>query len=324
MAYKVVLDAGHGGYDTGATGYGRVEKDDNLELTLAVGKALQNLGVDVEYTRTDDRYDSPLKKAQMANEAGADLFVSIHRNAATYNNRYNGVQTLIYDEQGIKKEVADAINEALSEVGFKNVGTETRKNLTVLKRTEMPALLVEAGFIDSEIDNQIWDESFDEMAQAIADAIYNTAVVPYNRMYPTNSDTVRSTENTVTNETEIPYLETEMPEPMNRTIGTQEDDVAESYFETVRNGKKVFCYCYPKPEPEEEPFYQIQTGLFRVYQNAVNMKRKLERDGYPVVIQLYKDLYAVRTGFYSGLKEANEAEKNLRKKGYDTLIIATR
>ena len=55
MAYKIVLDAGHGGTDPGAIYKERKEKDDNLELTLAVGKILEDNGIDVVYTRTTDR-----------------------------------------------------------------------------------------------------------------------------------------------------------------------------------------------------------------------------------------------------------------------------
>ena len=57
MAITIALDAGHGGYDNGATYQGRREKDDTLDLTLAVGDYLQKNGVDVVYTRTEDQYD---------------------------------------------------------------------------------------------------------------------------------------------------------------------------------------------------------------------------------------------------------------------------
>ena len=79
MAYKIVLDAGHGGEDPGAVYKDRKEKDDNLKLTLAVGKILEENGVDVVYTRTTDIYQSPFEKAKAANEAGADFFISFHR-----------------------------------------------------------------------------------------------------------------------------------------------------------------------------------------------------------------------------------------------------
>ena len=72
MPYTIALDAGHGGANPGATYNGRQEKDDALRLTLAVGRLLENAGMNVVYTRTDDIYDSPARKAEKANEAGAD------------------------------------------------------------------------------------------------------------------------------------------------------------------------------------------------------------------------------------------------------------
>ena len=63
------LQSAHGGRDPGAVYQGRQEKDDTLRLTLAIGEILQNNGIDVEYTRTTDIYESPLQKAQEANAA---------------------------------------------------------------------------------------------------------------------------------------------------------------------------------------------------------------------------------------------------------------
>ena len=80
MPYSIMLDAGHGGRDPGAVYNGRQEKDDTLKLTLAVGQILEDRGLDVEYTRTTDIYETPVQKAREANEAGVDYFVSIHRN----------------------------------------------------------------------------------------------------------------------------------------------------------------------------------------------------------------------------------------------------
>ncbi|MGN0383505.1 MAG: N-acetylmuramoyl-L-alanine amidase [Eubacterium sp.] len=174
MAYTVVIDAGHGGTDPGATFEGRQEKDDNLNLALAVGQILSDNGIDVKYTRTTDVYDTPFQKATFANEAGADFFVSLHRNSGPVANAYEGVETLVYDDSGIKADMARNINRNLEEIGFKNLGVTERPNLVVLKRTKMPAVLVEAGFINSYADNERFDELFNETAQAIADGILET------------------------------------------------------------------------------------------------------------------------------------------------------
>lgn len=169
--YKVALDAGHGGSDPGAVYNGRQEKDDTLDLTLAVGDILKKNGVDVFYTRTTDEYETPFKKATDANNSGADLFISIHRNSSETPNQYSGVESLVFNDTGLKAAVARNINNQLEDVGFKNLGVDVRKNLVVLKRTKMPAVLVEAGFINNDKDNYLFDQEFDKIANAIADGI---------------------------------------------------------------------------------------------------------------------------------------------------------
>ena len=91
----VVLDAGHGGANPGATYNGRQEKDDALALVLAIGPILEANGVEVYYTRTSDIYESPYQKAMEANNIGADYFVSIHRNSSPYPNQYTGIESLV-------------------------------------------------------------------------------------------------------------------------------------------------------------------------------------------------------------------------------------
>lgn len=170
----VVLDAGHGGANPGAVYNGRQEKDDALNLTLAVGEILERNGVDVYYTRTTDIYESPAQKAQEGNAAGADYFVSIHRNSSPYPNQYTGIETLVYNRYSEAARLAYNINARLEQVGFENQGVNERQNLVVLNRTQMPAVLVEVGFINTEADNALFDSKFDEIAQAIADGILQT------------------------------------------------------------------------------------------------------------------------------------------------------
>lgn len=174
MAYTVVLDAGHGGANPGAVYNGRQEKDDALRLTLAIGQLLENAGINVVYTRTTDIYESPARKAAEANEAGADYFVSIHRNSSVYPNQYTGIETLVYSFYGPAAEMAANINENLEALGFVNQGVNERTNLIVLNQTQMPSLLVEAGFINNDQDNILFDSRFQEIAQAIADGIIDT------------------------------------------------------------------------------------------------------------------------------------------------------
>lgn len=170
----IVLDAGHGGANPGAVYQGRQEKDDVLALTLAVGRILENRGVDVYYTRTTDIYESPTQKAIEGNQTGADYFISIHRNSSPYPNQYSGIESLVYNRYGAAARMADNINQQLEAVGFLNQGVNQRQDLVVLNRTQMPAVLVEVGFINTDVDNQLFDERFDDIAQAIADGILIT------------------------------------------------------------------------------------------------------------------------------------------------------
>lgn len=174
MPYKIMLDAGHGGNDPGAVYGGRHEKDDNLRLAMAVGNILSQNGIDVVYTRTDDVYQSPIEKARLANASGADYFISFHRNSSPEPNQYSGVETLVYNQSGRKLTMAQNINRALENIGFKNLGVKSRTGLVVLRRTRMPALLIETGFINTPEDNERFDENFNEIARAIADAILTT------------------------------------------------------------------------------------------------------------------------------------------------------
>ncbi|MBR1693134.1 MAG: N-acetylmuramoyl-L-alanine amidase [Lachnospiraceae bacterium] len=167
----VILDAGHGGWDNGATYAGRREKDDNLAMVLAVGEILSQSGVNVLFTRVTDIYESPIQKARDANNSGADYMISIHRNSSPIANQYAGVETLVYSLYGPAMRMAENINASLAQVGYNNLGIEARPNLVVLNSTNMPALLVEVGFLNSDEDNYLFDTFFDETAQAIATGI---------------------------------------------------------------------------------------------------------------------------------------------------------
>lgn len=167
----VILDAGHGGSDFGASYNGRNEKDDTLALTLAVGDLLAANGVNVLYTRTNDIYETPTAKALEGNASGADYFISIHRNSSPIPNQYTGIESLVYNRNSTAGKIANKINENLEAIGFANQGVNERKNLAVLRRTTMPAVLVEAAFINNDSDNALFDQRFNDIAKAIADGI---------------------------------------------------------------------------------------------------------------------------------------------------------
>ncbi len=170
----VAIDAGHGGANPGAVYNGRQEKDDALALVLAAGHFLEQNGIEVYYTRTTDIYETPARKAEEGNAVNADYFVSIHRNSTSYPNQYTGVETLVYDHYGKAAGLAHNINVRLEQIGFENLGVNERKDLVVLNHTDMPTVLVEVGFINSDTDNQLLDERFHDVAWAIAEGILAT------------------------------------------------------------------------------------------------------------------------------------------------------
>ncbi len=109
MAYKVMIDPGHGGRDSGAVGFGRTEKADVLQLGLRMSEILSANGVIVQMTRTTDIYETPTTKAREGNAFGADLFVSVHRNSAA-SSAANGFETLVYANKNKAKVIADQAN----------------------------------------------------------------------------------------------------------------------------------------------------------------------------------------------------------------------
>ena len=185
---KIIIDAGHGGYDNGAVYNGRKEKDDNLALALAVGEILADNGLEVGFTRVEDVYQSPVEKARSANRMDGDFLVSIHRNSSPAPNTYSGVQSLIFREGGVMGQMAENINRELEQVGYQNQGTELRKNLAILRRSDMPSILVEAGFINTDKDNMLFDAKFADTAQAIADGIIGTLLQVGELEYDSDDD----------------------------------------------------------------------------------------------------------------------------------------
>ncbi len=159
---KICLDAGHGGRDSGAVGFGRFEKNDVLRMTLRVGGILSQKGHEIYYTRDNDIYESPYVKATEANNAGADFFASFHRNSAA-SVEVSGYETLVYANADGAGVCANYVNVEMEKLGFENRGTKTRTELTVLNSTKMQAVLFEVGFISNIQDNIRFDVEFDQI-----------------------------------------------------------------------------------------------------------------------------------------------------------------
>lgn len=330
--YRIALDAGHGGSDPGAVYKGRQEKDDTLDLTLAVGDILKKNGIDVYYTRTTDEYETPFKKATDANNSGADLFVSIHRNSSENPNQYSGVETLVYSDTGLKADVARNINNQLEDAGFKNLGVDERKNLVVLKRTKMPAVLVEAGFINNDKDNYLFDEEFDSIAQAIADGILesipsgrpgNTTSNKSNRTDNNNNSNNNSNNNNSSN-SQMNNSGRTASAPIDSTAMVNSIPPDNEVFSVPVSSSNIMpqCPCDNNDyDTENEALYRVQVGAYRNKDNADRMLNSLLIDGFPAFI-IYEDgYYKVQVGAYRILLNAIKMEQRLRRFRYSTYIV---
>lgn len=255
---KVIIDAGHGGDEPGAMFNGRREKDDTLRLALAVGQILENNGVDVVYTRTTDVFDTPLEKAQIANQSGADYFVSIHRNAMPVPGTGSGATTLVYQNEGVPAMLAENIQRNLVKTGFNDLGIQERPGLIVLRRTQMPAVLVEAGFIDNPKDNQFFDDNFQAIAQAVADGVL---------------ETFREQEEQRPEYYQVQVGAFRNRMPAERLVG-----------ELQAKGLPAFMVY-------DDGLYKVRVGAFLNLDYAARMERTLRNLGYPTVVVREKGIY---------------------------------
>ncbi len=185
----------------------------------------------------------------MANEADGDWFISFHRNSSEQPNQYTGVETLVFDRSGEKVELAEKINENLADLGFRNIGVKERPNLTVLRRTKMPAVLIEAGFINSDQDNELFDSQFEEIARAIANAVLEI--------------TGRQTEDSAYRVQVGAYRNREYAQ-----------DLAQRLMQDGFSAEIL----------PDGPYYKVVSGSFENLDNAVRLERRLRQAGYPTYI----------------------------------------
>lgn len=307
----IIIDAGHGGMDPGAVYQGRQEKDDNLRLALAVGELLANQGVDVLYTRTDDVYDSPYQKAMIANESGADYLISFHRNASPTAGSASGIQTLVYADRGVAAQMARDINSQLAALGFRDLGVIERPGLAILRRSRMPAVLIETGFIDNEADNLKFDDEFDEIAAAIADGILETLK---------NEDGIQDYQSSTT---DIPSNSFDQSSGRNtdnvfdNTFNTNVEIPIQTDFTNIRQEKAKKSLSDNERQPK---LYRVQVGAFRNRSYAYELNEQLTEEGFPSFILMDGDLCKIQVGAFSRLENAIRMEYRLRAAGYDTYI----
>ena len=161
------------------------------------------------------------------------------------------MESLVYDLSGIKYEMAQNINAQLETDGFVNLGVKARPNLIVLRRTKMPAVLVEVGFINSDTDNALFDANFDEIAQSIANGIIETLPTQPNTLETRYSVQVGAFRN------------------QNYAKNLQEELMEMDFPARIEQG---------------DGFYRVRVGEFPNIDEAGMLERRLKRAGYQTVI----------------------------------------
>lgn len=166
MSIKIYIDQGHNpsGFNTGAEGNGFFEQDITFEIGRRLFALLESnpaftprLSRPSENTVLGTNNSTSLKaRVDEANSWGADIFLSLHTNAAE-NPRASGSEALVYSpESTVALEIAEDILRQLHLVsGLRNRGIVFRPGLYVLKETSMPAVLVEMGFISNPYDAEL-------------------------------------------------------------------------------------------------------------------------------------------------------------------------
>ncbi|MBV6489996.1 MAG: N-acetylmuramoyl-L-alanine amidase LytC [Fimbriimonadaceae bacterium] len=156
----VVVDAGHGGHDTGARSPDKKlnEKDLALAIASVTAKRLSEQGATVVLTRKGDQFIALKERSEIANRNGAHFFLSVHINSNQVANSSTGGITFYHQQDPVGMLLADCIQGEIAKVsGLPNLGTWSDRRIyetgfAVLRYAKMPAVLIEMGFINNAKD----------------------------------------------------------------------------------------------------------------------------------------------------------------------------
>ncbi|ATO27410.1 N-acetylmuramoyl-L-alanine amidase [Bacillus atrophaeus] len=170
----VFIDPGHGDQDSGATGYGLLEKNVNLDIGKRLNSKLYSAGALPVMSRTGDTFDSLEERVNKGAKAKADIFISVHANAND-NNSANGTETYYdktYQSANSLKLAQNIQPQMVSALGTRDRGVKTA-GFYVIKYSQMPSVLLETGFVTSPIDSNILKQSAkkDRLATGISKGV---------------------------------------------------------------------------------------------------------------------------------------------------------
>lgn len=188
----IFLDPGHGGIDSGTSHGGYNEKDINLQLSFIIKNDLEKAGYKVIMSRTTDIFiDHKTGRSKMANQSGADIFISLHQNSMPFNSTVNGIETFYYEyDPNWQPEINGAMhndptrikesgnlahsvqNSLISATGAYDRKVK-RETFAVLRETAIPAILVEFGFMSNPTElKKLRTDSYQRLlSKALTDGV---------------------------------------------------------------------------------------------------------------------------------------------------------
>jgi len=324
--FKVVLDAGHGGKDPGAVKNGVKEKDIALDVVLKIGKILEkNKNIEIVYTRKTDVFVELRERANIANKAKANLFVSIHCNSVKTGNPI-GAMTLVMgmSRTGTNLEIAKTENAVIFQEadyktkykGFDPNNPETLIGLKILQEESLLQSIEFATLLQNQFRNELKrkDKGVHQQPLWVLDATVMPGVLVELGF--------------ISHPEEAKYLDSEKGKnEMSESISNAIISYKNSFFsgesqekETVVNSTPSKVNSSSEKNTQSKTYYKVQiaAGTKKLDTKPANFKGlkqiTVEKDN-----KLYKYFYGEETDFDACKKKLEEA----KKKGYTSAYIVT-
>lgn len=323
---KVIINPGHGGADTGEVIGNRMEKDENLKLAQDVGILLEQYGIEVYYTRTEDADEVMEEIIMLIDEIKPELFLSLHRTSNITMNVGIGMETIVNDNEFAYIVGRNIVNQA-EKVDFLNMGIIRSQGFSKIP-DEIPSVTVLVGVGRTERGNYNYDLKYLELVDSIAFGVLvsfgvqvdNLSIVEKRNLMRENKSDMESDGVNIVNQDDRIYNESG-----NNCEDCQQNQQQMFYDENAlyEDEPMNFDDSYNNQvDTVTEYRYRVQVGLFRNFNNAMNLQSQLVMQGYPAEIGRQGDFYSVQVGDFPTLDQAAELERILRIKGYPTLLVA--
>ena len=294
----VVIDAGHGGHDSGCLGASNYEKHVCLSIALKLGESIKKNFPDVKviYTRDKDVFVELHERAAIANRNKADLFICIHANSASPSAYGAETYVLGLHKTDSQKQVAERVQSEFKSLGRHDRGVR-QAGFLVLHQTTMPSVLIETGFLTNPNEEKFLG-SKDGQSQ-MSDAIFRAFKRYKNKLEGVAEQTSSGTGNNVP---------TEKEEPSKSSNPEKKDNPFESQASAPSS----------KIDPIDTVVFRIQFDMSEKQISVSSSRFK----GLEVFEYKHDNLYKYATGkFVRDFKGANEYKNDVRKLGFSTAFV---